>query len=113
MASKFSDDVLKALSDAQPLNAEKCREIGVRFGYKERSMIACAKRQGLTYERKVRTNKQGEKPVSKADLVASIADALEIPAVRLDGLDKANKTALEALVASIPEPDSEPEPSES
>jgi hypothetical protein len=110
MASKFSDDVLKALSDAQPLNAEKCATIGAEFGYKQRSMIACAKRQGFTYERKVRVNKQGEKPVSKADLVASIADALDVSVASLDGLDKANKTALEALIASIPELD---EPSES
>lgn len=111
MASKFDSVVLKAMEDAQPLNQEKCIEIGEKFGFSWRSIVAGAKKAGFAYTRKVRTNKQGEKPVRKAEYVQMISEGFGLELSELDGLDKATVTALKSLVSVIPE--SEPEASES
>ena len=103
MNSKFSQDVLDALVAGQPLNWEKCEAIAKRFGENTRSLVACAKRQGMEYARKERTTKTGGKVETKEQVVARIAENLGISVETLDGLDKANKTALQILASETSE----------
>lgn len=86
------------------LNWADANEIAEMFeGVKARSVTAMASRNSIAYARKVRTAKDGSAVVSKADLVGKIADAFGFDVATLDGLDKANKTALEAVVAGLSE----------
>ena len=95
----MEDNVLKAMQELAPLNMEKCGKIAEQFGLKTRSIIASAVRSGIEYEKKVRVGKTGAPVSSKADLVEKIAEKLGKTVSDLEGLEKANKTALQALLA--------------
>ena len=49
------------------------------------------------YQRKVYTTKQGETPITKAEIVANIAEALDFENEDLVGLDKTPKLVLQKL----------------
>lgn len=92
--------VIARMNELAPLNMEKAEKIAAEFGLKSRSVIASAVRSGIAYDKKARVNKAGKVPVSKADLVTAIAEKFAVAVEALEGLDKANKSALEALLAS-------------
>jgi hypothetical protein len=92
------EEILKEMVENAPLNFEKATEIAEKFNEKPRSIVASAVRNGIAYEKKARVGKTGNPVVRKEDLVASIAEKFSIPVAELDGLEKANKTALEALL---------------
>lgn len=105
MASRFSDEFFArctALADEHgAIDKDLAEVIADEFGEKTRAVIAAVKRAGIAYKRVERKTKAGTKPVTKEDLVKTLAEKLEIGVEKLDGLDKATKTALEALVAEI------------
>jgi hypothetical protein len=107
MASRFSDEFFaraKALADeAGALDKDICAVIADEFGEKPRAVIAAVKRAGIAYKRVERKTKTGEKPVTKEALVATIAEKLGLEVEALDGLDKATKTALEAVLEGVGE----------
>lgn len=94
---------MKAAAAVKPLDWEKAQELGEQFGVSPRAITAAATRNKIAYARKGRVSKQGTPVVSKSDLVASIAEKLDLDKSTLDGLDKANKTALEAVVSALQE----------
>lgn len=84
------------------LNWTDANEISEMFaGVKARSVTAMASRNKIPYARKVRTAKDGSAVVSKADIVSKIAVELDIETSALDGLDKSNKAALEAVLSAL------------
>jgi hypothetical protein len=96
--SKFTDEVVEVMNAAAPLDWAKAQEIGARFDIKPRAVVASAIRQGIEYKRKERVTKSGAKVVSKADLVKGIAAKFDLDLDALDGLEKATKTSLAALL---------------
>jgi len=95
--SVITPEILAVMSENSPLNMEKAEAIAEKFGIKARAVIASAVRNGITYEKKARVSKAGTKIVSKTDLVATIAEKFGVSVESLEGLDKANKSALEVL----------------
>lgn len=96
--------VIARMVELSPLDFDLATQIADEFGLKPRAVVASAGRQeGVTYNRKQRVSKTGTPVVSKTDLVTNLSTALDLDVTALDGLDKANKTALEALVTAVAE----------
>lgn len=69
-------------------------------------IIGKLSKEGL-YERKRYVDKQGNPPVTKLELVATIANYTHIDRFKLEGLDKAPKLALKALIKFLSDASSE------
>lgn len=65
-----------------------------------KSIIGKLSREGV-YRREVYRTKTGEDPITKVEIVQSIADALRIESERLEGLEKAPKGVLKQIVESL------------
>jgi hypothetical protein len=94
----MEENVIARMVELAPLNMEKAEKIANEFGLKTKSVIASATRRGIAYERKTRVGKTGEKPETKESMVARIAEKYGIELDKLNGLEKANKKALVALL---------------
>lgn len=101
MATQMNEKVMARMIEMAPLDFEKCGKIAEEFGLKQRAIVASATRNGIAYNKKARVSKTGDPIVSKADLVETIADSLNVTVESLDGLDKANKSALETIVSTL------------
>ena len=100
MASKMETTVLEAMKAAAPLNFESATAIADRFGLKARSVVASAIRNGIAYNKKAKVNKVGLPVIDKGELVERIAENLTVSVEALEGLEKASKSALEALAVT-------------
>ena len=67
-----------------------------------KSIIGKLSREGV-YRKTEYTTKTGEKPVTKLEIVQEMADLLEIPVDKLQGLEKSPKTVLKLLRNSLGE----------
>lgn len=101
----FKPELLAAMIAAQPLNLAKATELADAHDVKVKSVIAKAIREKIPYEKQVRVRKDGKPVASKNATVGKIEEMLDLDAGALDGLEKAAKAALEALVAALPERD--------
>ena len=63
------------------------------FGFSQRSLIAKLASLGV-YKKKEYTNKRGEIPVKKEEIIEKLAKLLEIDSQLLESLEKVTKTAL-------------------
>lgn len=90
----------QAIRDAAPLNLEKATALGAQFGKKPRSIIAKAVRMNVIYQKKVATTKTGDPVIRKENLVSRISEYLPEGA-NVDGLEKASKPALVAVLAAF------------
>ena len=77
-------------------------EIADKIGKSPRSVIAKIKSMGLDYTVQRPVRKDGLPISRKIDTVLAIAKALDMDPLDLDGLTKAPKSALEALLREIP-----------
>ena len=66
-----------------------------------RSIIAKMTRMDVNYQRQQPTTKDGKPVQKKNDLVARIATLANVPAAKLDGLEKAPKLALDTLAEAL------------
>ena len=71
-----------------------------KFDKSVKSIIGKLSREGV-YRREVYTTKAGEKPVTKLELVAELAEELEIEEWKLSGLEKAPKQALKEILNGV------------
>ncbi len=99
--SVITPEVVAEMQAQAPLDYEKCGVIGEKFGIPQRSVVASATRQGIAYVKKARVSKTGAAVASKSDLVGVIASDLGVDLSSLDGLEKATKSALTAIVESF------------
>ena len=76
-------------------NASSAAVLATEMGKTARSLIAKMVRMDIGYQSKQPTTKTGEPVTSKAKLVEQLSSVVE---GNLDGLDKAPKAALHALV---------------
>ncbi|MDG1857874.1 MAG: hypothetical protein P8I94_02145 [Emcibacteraceae bacterium] len=71
-----------------------------KFDKSVKSIIGKLSREGI-YRREVYTTKAGEKPVTKIELVAELAEELDIEDWKLSGLEKAPKQALKEILNGV------------
>lgn len=96
----FTADQEARIRDASPLNLAKATALATEFGKKPRSIIAKAVRMNVPYEKQKPVTKTGEPVVRKENLVSRIAEYLPEGA-NVDGLEKASKPALVAVLAAF------------
>ena len=94
----FTEAQEAAIREAAPLNLAIATALAAEMGKTARSVIAKAVRMGVEYHSKQPTTKSGEPVRSKTKLVEDIS---AIVAGNLEGLEKAPKAALQALVRHL------------
>ena len=72
------------------------QSLAEELGKSTKSIIGKLSREGV-YERAIYKNKSGELPITKVEIVSSIADNLGVEVESLVGLEKAPKATLRTL----------------
>ena len=98
--SNYTPAMIAKLQDAAPLDLAKAKDLAADFGnVSHRSVISKAMHLGLDY---VVANKAAKKiRATRADTVAAIAKAVDMPVDDLDGLADAKASALNNLLMNI------------
>ena len=65
-----------------------------------KSVIGKLAREGI-YQKAEYTSKTGEKPITKLQIVSSLAESLDLKVEELDGLEKAPKGVLKLLCENL------------
>ena len=99
---KYTPEMLAVIKGYDSFNKETATEIAAKIGKSPRSVIAKIKSMGLSYAVQRPVRKDGSPITRKMDTVIAIAKALDMDALELEGLTKAPKSALEALLREIP-----------
>ena len=98
--STYTPEMIAKLQGAAPLNLANANAVASDFGnVSYRSVIATAKHLGLGYDVAPKAAKKIRS--SKADTVAAIAKAVDMPVDDLDGLALAKGSALNNLLMNI------------
>ena len=79
-------------------------ELAKALGKTARSIVAKLSREGV-YKKKEYVGKNGEKPVKKDALADQLAEVFGLTESEADSLTKANKTALNKILAMVSEKD--------
>ena len=79
---------------------ETVEELAENLGKSKKSIIGKLSREGV-YRREAYVSKTGEKPITKVEIVANIADHLGLEVSDLSGLEKSPKEALRILEKSV------------
>ena len=98
--SNYTPAMIAQIQAAAPLDLTKAKALAADFGnVSHRSVISKAKHLGLDY---VVANKAAKKiRATRADTVAAIAKAVDMPVDDLDGLADAKASALNNLLMNI------------
>lgn len=96
----FTPEQEQMIRDAAPLNLEKATALAEKMGKKPRSIVAKATRMEVPYEKKGPVTKTGEAVIRKETLVEQISKYTAAGS-NLDGLEKASKPALIAVLAAL------------
>jgi len=97
----FNPALLAAMVAQAPLNLDKATKLADEYDVKVKSVIAKAIREKIAYEKQVRVRKDGKPVASKNATVGRIEEMLALDVGALDGLEKAAKASLEALVSAL------------
>ena len=100
-AVNYTADMIAVINGYDSYNADVAQDIADQIGKSRRSVIAKIKSMGLPYAVKKPTRKDGSAVALKIDTVLAIAKALDMDALDLDGLTKAPRSALSALLINI------------
>ena len=97
-----TDELVNAYTsvESDEERTEVVEEFAARFGKSAQSIRAKLTSEGV-YIAKAYKTKKGEKPESKALIVANIAALLGVDSERVESLEKANKTALNLVRGSL------------
>ena len=98
----YTPSMLAVINGYDAFNKATATEIADKIGKSPRSVIAKIKSMGLSYAVQRPVRKDGKPITRKIDTVIAIAKALDMDALELEGLTKAPKSALEALLREIP-----------
>jgi len=98
----YTPSMLAVIKGYDSFNKETATEIADKIGKSPRSVIAKIKSMGLPYTVQRPVRKDGSAITRKAETVAAIAKALDMDLNDLDGLAKAPRSALIALLREIP-----------
>jgi hypothetical protein len=106
---EFDPKLLAAMWERAPLDLAKATALADEYDSKAKAVIAKAIREKIPYVKQVRVRKDGKPVASKNAVVAQIEALLEVDVGAFEGLEKASKSALEAVVAALPMPEAEVE----
>ena len=98
----YTPEMLAVIAGYDSFNKETATEIAAKIGKSPRSVLAKLKSMGVSYAVHRPVRKDGKPITRKIDTVIAIAKALDMDALELEGLTKAPKSALEALLREIP-----------
>ena len=98
----YTPEMLAVIAGYDAFNKATATEIADKIGKSPRSVIAKIKSMGLSYTVQRPVRKDGSPVTRKAETVAAIAKALDMDLNDLDGLAKAPRSALIALLREIP-----------
>jgi predicted peroxiredoxin len=98
----YTPEMLAVIKGYDAFNKATATEIAAKIGKSPRSVIAKIKSMGLSYTVQRPVRKDGSPVSRKAETVAAIAKALDMDLNDLDGLAKAPRSALIALLREIP-----------
>ena len=98
----YTPEMLAVIKGYDAYDKATATEIAAKIGKSPRSVIAKIKSMGLSYTVQRPVRKDGSPITRKIDTVIAIARALDMDALELEGLTKAPKAALEALLREIP-----------
>jgi len=98
----YTPEMLAVIAGYDAFNKATAAEIADKIGKSPRSVIAKIKSLGLPYTVQRPVRKDGSAITRKAETVAAIAKALDMDLNDLDGLAKAPRSALIALLREIP-----------
>lgn len=94
----YTPEMTKQIIEAYQLNP--CREtvdmLAEQHNKAVKSIIGKLSKEGV-YRREVYKTKQGEKPITKAEIVEHIAEHLDLDSDHLVGLDKTPKQVLKLI----------------
>jgi hypothetical protein len=96
----YTEEMVATLEKDAPMDLQKAKAHGLAMGKSYRSIIAKCKREGIDYISKPAPAAK-KKAASKADMVQSIADTLDVDVSNLNGLEKSTGMALHFLLTSI------------
>ena len=94
--SNYTPAMIAKLQGAAPLNLAKAKDLAADFGLSHRSVISKAKHLKIPYNVAPKAVR-----ISRPDLVAAIAKAVDCPVDDLDGLANAKTSALSNLLMNI------------
>lgn len=98
----YTEQITKELIEAyedEPTR-ETVERLAETYGKSVKSIIGKLSREGV-YRREVYRSKTGDLPITKVEVVNSIADVLGIEPESLAGLEKAPKAALKNLEKAV------------
>jgi hypothetical protein len=101
-AANYTPEMVSIIAGYSHFDAAVAAEIAGLIGKSPRSVIAKIKSLDLPYTIKRPARKDGSDIARKSDTVNAIAKALAMDVADLDGLAKAPRSALEALLREIP-----------
>ena len=94
-----AESIVSAIRAASPVNWTKAQTLATEHGLKPRSVVQVCVRHCIPYEKQGRVSKTGAPIARKPELVTGIAENLGLEVSALEGLEKASKEALQALLA--------------
>jgi len=98
----YTEQITKELIEAyedEPTR-ETVEKLAETYGKSIKSIIGKLSREGV-YRREIYRSKTGEVPITKAEIVADLAELLELEVWHLEGLEKAPKTTLKNLQKAV------------
>jgi len=99
---KYTKEITDRIVE-QYKSGQTAKQIAETLGVADRSIIAKLSSLGV-YQKKVYTNKRGEVPVKKYEMIERLAQLLEVPSDQLESLEKVNKNVLKLLEAKLSDP---------
>ena len=99
---KYTKEITDKIVE-QYKSGQTAKQIAETLGVADRSIIAKLSSLGV-YQKKVYTNKRGEVPVKKYEMIERLAELLEVPSDQLESLEKVNKNVLKLLETKLSDP---------
>jgi len=99
---KYTKEITDKIVE-QYKSGQTAKQIAETLGVADRSIIAKLSSLGV-YQKKVYTNKRGEVPVKKYEMIERLAELLQVPSDQLESLEKVNKNVLKLLEAKLSDP---------
>ena len=102
MSVNYTEEQVKYMVEAYKDNpsSETVDELAEELNKSVKSIIGKLSREGV-YKKTVYKTKTGENPITKKELVESIAGMLDIDSIKIAGLEKAPKADLKNLVEAV------------
>lgn len=88
-------------TEDNPMTFDRAKTLVDAVGHNPRSIVAKVRSLGLPYKNSERTAKNGDPIVRKSELVAQIAQALEVDESDVESLESATKAALKLVLAGL------------